>query len=356
MAAFHGPCVASPKWNTHRFCGSRGGFTLVELLVVITIIGVLIALLLPAVQAAREAARRMQCQNNIKQITLALLNYEQAVRAFPPGTIMPGVTPSNSYLNFVFPRISWNYQILPYMEMQAIHDSVKWNTGESPNSWGALLPQFRVNCVGVGAPCSQPLPNWLCPSDGLGGKTASLITNAPAGNVLARSNYPCFFGSLDTHATWKQTGLRAVFGFNEPVRASDIRDGLSNTLAIGEYLTGEQKSDWRGIFWYDEPGMNQIFTKNQPNSSIQDGFIDNSCMPNSSPNDPKQNLPCNNYAILYTGEGETAAARSRHSGGVNVGLCDGSVHFVSDFIGLTIWQALGGIDDGKSIDYKQLDW
>lgn len=327
------------------------GFTLVELLVVITIIGILIALLLPAVQTAREAARKLQCQNNLKQITLALLNYEQAVGCFPPGTIMPGTTASSSALSNKPPRLAWNYQILPFMELQAIHAALKWDF-TTATTYGGLMSSIPANCVGSSAPCAQKLPTWLCPSDGLGGKTATVVTNAPSGNVFARANYPGFFGNIDQKAVYKGTGYRAVFGYNKSVRAGDIRDGLSNTLAVGEYLTGMQTSDWRGIFWIDEPGMNQIYTKCLPNTTVQDGFFDNVCQARASPDDVTQNLPCNNTAIVSTGEGLTAAARSRHPGGVNASLCDGSVHFIADNIGLTVWQALGGIEEGHTIDVR----
>jgi prepilin-type N-terminal cleavage/methylation domain-containing protein/prepilin-type processing-associated H-X9-DG protein len=319
-------------------------FTLVELLVVITIIGILIALLLPAVQAAREAARRMQCANNLRQIGLALANYESAVGCFPPGDI----TDRQSITGF--PRISWNYQLLPYLEQRAVFDAVTMRQSTA-SAWGNLVSNDPVNCTASGgiAPCSIVLSGWLCPTDHMGGDTARPNLCVPAGAAFARSNYPAFFGNNDQAATWSRSGLRAAFGFNQPATIADIKDGTSNTMAVGEYLTGALSSDWRGNFWFDEPGMNQIYTKYPPNTPLEDAFSSGVCRPTASPSLPDANLPCNETGDFMTGAGMTAAARSRHAGGIQVTFCDGSVQLISDSIGLNVWQALGGIDDGQVI-------
>src|SRR5262249_40911040 len=137
---------------------------------------------------------------------------------------------------------------------------------------------------------------------------------------------------------------KAVFGLNYGAKIPEIRDGTSNTMAFGEYLRGlsqEYKNDHRGNDWADGPGYSQLYTQFAPNSSNPDLFFpDDHCY-----NRPSLNLPC----AGSDWESSTAASRSRHPGGVNVLMADGSVHFIQQNIDLAIWQALGTIQGGEAV-------
>ncbi len=203
--------------------GRCAAFTLVELLVVITIIGILIALLLPAVQAAREAARRTQCSNNLKQLTLALLNYESTVGCFPPGVINQSPTAL-----FTYPRTTWAVHLYPYMEQANTY--ARFDFRAAPGQGGAIWMN-PVNSQGTNPPTAVVVPGMLCPSDG-GAKVHNHYGN---GYYLARGNYAGFFGNLDVGAavTGQAPHRRALFTFSAVVTVADVRDGTSNTMAFG---------------------------------------------------------------------------------------------------------------------------
>ncbi len=159
-----------------RFSGRSSGFTLVELLVVIAIIGILIALLLPAVQAAREAARRLQCSNNLRQIALAVLNYEAQLGTFPVSIH------HSSQGGVVGTGMSWMIGILPFMEQQALYDSLKIE-GNAQAGLGVFTPQNHEFI-------RQSIPGYCCPSDDAVGKVKTDVWNAvPADLPLATLNY-----------------------------------------------------------------------------------------------------------------------------------------------------------------------
>ncbi|HTN76184.1 MAG TPA: DUF1559 domain-containing protein, partial [Pirellulaceae bacterium] len=217
---------------------SRRAFTLVELLVVIAIIGILVALLLPAVQSAREAARRMQCQNNLKQLALACHNYHDSRMLFPPSSIWYNATEggvnstNNANLN-----ANWAILILPYIEQQNLYDSFKFNVG-IPDATNA-------------GPRSVRLTAMQCPSDGFSSKpfngSADASTNK-LGDNWARGNYAANaalgFMTVTSHTTatvfnsaataeskgWQDTKKRGVMGANVSLNMGEIRDGTSNTL------------------------------------------------------------------------------------------------------------------------------
>jgi prepilin-type N-terminal cleavage/methylation domain-containing protein/prepilin-type processing-associated H-X9-DG protein len=311
------------------------GFTLVELLVVITIIGILIALLLPAVQAAREAARRAQCSNGLKQLTLAMMNYESTVGCLPPGAL-------NTSFPTGRPRTSWMIHLYPYLEQQAAYDSYHFNLPAGP---GDALWTNPTNSMGVNPPTALVIPMLLCPSDGQGG---TLHHMAGIG-TYARGNYAGFLGNIDYGSAQPPAAAphkRAAFGLNVVVRIADIRDGTSNTMAFGEVLTGTNSDDdFRGVHWYDHAACSQVFTKFPPNTPNPDVFHPMWCGAGMS--QPAMNLPCTPGSS--DNRIDTAASRSRHPGGVQVGLCDGSVQFASESIDLNVWQAMGSIDGGEPI-------
>jgi prepilin-type N-terminal cleavage/methylation domain-containing protein/prepilin-type processing-associated H-X9-DG protein len=300
-------------------------FTLVELLTVITIIGILISLLLPAVQAAREAARRVQCANNLKQLGLALQTYETAVGCFPTGAIW-------NVGMFGGTRVTFHVLLLPYEEQQNLFNSLSWIGGG--NLWAAGNNANVTKIV---------LPGLLCPSDGFGG--ATVVT--PFANEWARANYSGVFtgmteGDLNFPGRPSPTNRAqwGVFDGNRSTTAAQIRDGTSNTMCLAESLTGPP-GYFRGAYWEDQPCGSQVYAKNAPNSPLPDVCYN---YPYWCFSVPEQNLPSRfgNTASDQTND-NTCAARSRHPGGVQVTMADGAVHFINDTIELSTWQALATI-------------
>ncbi len=305
----------------------RFGFTLVELLVVITIIGILIGLLLPAVQAAREAARRSQCQNHLKQLALALHNYHVSNGVLPPG----GYTDGN--------QLSWHARILPFIEQEALYDEINWSA--------------------VGYPVNKPLSKdhsvqtFFCPSNNArsqrGVFMSSLVDgvnsftqhyNGVAGPVGTNpdtgTDYPWLDDDVNPECTGSSTrggwAIGGVLYRDSEVRLDDVRDGTSNTLAIGERTMGEtswlagisNRSTWR---------CDAAAFKN-----FRDGI--NVCM--GSPGDTSYDGHCGSY-------GNNRPFSSLHPGGAQFALCDGSVRFLSESTDLSIQHALASRDSGEIV-------
>ena len=295
---------------------SRRAFTLVELLVVIAIIGVLVALLLPAVQAAREAARRVQCTNNLKQVGLALQMYESAKGKLPDG-------------NDGCCQGTWANYILPYLEEGNLLGT--WTDGSNYTS--AANRSFITTRIAA----------YTCPSD---------IPNAPtqtANIPIPNHNYAANYGNTTTgQADWVDVRfLGAPFGNVDPdetgrilmgnVKFKSITDGLSNTMLISEVVQGQGK-DLRGRVVGYSGGAN-FTTWNTPNSPLPDILASAAYCDLAEPLNP----PCT--ALGATGGNppfnpRLNSSRSRHPGGVNSLLADGSVHLHNDDVELQVWRAL----------------
>ena len=308
-----------------RGCARRG-FTLIELLVVIAIIGILIALLLPAVQKIREAAARIQCQNNLKQWGLAMHNYHDANNSFVYGSRLP--TGSTN-------RQSWPPLLWPYVEQGNLFNQYDLKTGFY------LPPNTQFN--GLNSPMAMTIPLYYCPSD----------RGGPAyckGDMYwrGRGNYAINWGPVrQPYPTGTPLPTAwAPFGYTDfrtrtlprTVRLTDIKDGTSNTLLLSEVIMHEDSSpDWRGDMLNDDEQCGRFMTLDTPNSGIDQIVSASFCQ-----NTPR--LPC---TVNANGK---ISARSNHTGGVNVAMADDSVRFVSDTIPLATWQALSTANGGEVVN------
>lgn len=334
---------------------TTSGFTLVELLVVITIIGILIALLLPAVQAAREAARRLQCCNNLKQVSLAMLNYEQTHNQLPLGYVdVPILIQSGAGVGW--PGHTAMVQILPYIEQgnTILKYHYEYRNLNTINRWAT----------------SQPMPAYRCPSDpssnlGWASGDTSKHANFSRSNIVFSmgSNTMCRDSNgLPPISEGDHTGMDltsdGAYQIGQGRRLADVTDGTSNTAMLSEVITnaiytendgGGMVWDSRGLWAWHVMGASSYTHLNTPNSSVGDALWANpgqsiECV-------SADNMPCDNTHGAAMDEFH-AAARSWHPGGVNVAFIDGHVVFVQDTVDWVIWNRAGSIADGYPVNLK----
>ena len=328
----------------------RPGFTLIELLVVIAIIGVLIALLLPAVQAAREAARRTQCVNNFKQMGLAMHNYHDTVGSFPIGRMGSGY----SYAPQGGQRRTWAFSILPYFEQNNLFNAINFSLQfyERPNTTVIRTPLNVFQCPSDTPSIQEPdtpyprgkgniAVNWgnthfYQDEAGRGSGTWSLSGGPGGGNP--------FTGPVGGAVLFSG----APFKGNVSTSMRDMTDGTSNTILCGEVIMGFNAAgglyDHRGDVFNDDYNCTMFNTYTAPNSKV----------PDSMGGDAKGRPWCS-YGLVSNvppcagGSPPFNASRSRHPGGVNTLLADGSVRFTKDSINLQAWRGLGSPNGGEVI-------
>jgi prepilin-type N-terminal cleavage/methylation domain-containing protein len=310
------------RLKTDALSRRNAGFTLIELLVVIAIIGVLVGLLLPAVQQAREAARRSSCSSKLRQISTAVHLFNDANKTLPPGRGPYGCCWG-----------TWPVLLFPFMEELAAADTyVNWGGNDSTNgghrySGGPNLTVTR-----------QRYEMLTCPSD---------IPNAPLSSITSH-NYAVNHGntSYGRGTVNGVTFLQAPFGTaasvstpKKGVELSEILDGTSSTLMLGEVLQGTGP-DLRGfIWWADASGF---YAYQAPNSSLPDRiYTAGFCR-----DQPEQNLPC---AVSTASAPTMFAARSRHPGGVQVATCDGATRLVAESIDLDVWRGVSSSQGGEVV-------
>ena len=294
-------------------------FTLVELLVVITIIGILIALLLPAVQAAREAARRSQCGNNQKQVALALHNYHSALGSLPIGWVLAGGN---------VPDHTGLIMLLPYLEQENVpyHFNVR---------------QYHAsNLVAVGTQIAV----YLCPSDDAAGRKLSQAFSRSNVVLCWGSQGMCPLCSCCDSPPPEDAVTNGAFQIDQSRRFEEFVDGTAHTVVVSEAISGKFDDspllDYRGGWTLVVHGSNYEHF-DTPNSSAPDIMHPGTCA--EAPDMPCEKASSYDMSLWHN------AARSRHPGGVNVAFADGHVTFVEDSIDLAIWRALGARNDELTI-------
>ena len=333
----------------------RRGFTLIELLVVIAIIAVLIALLLPAVQAAREAARRSQCVNNLKQMGLAVMNYESSNSALPPSGVNVGT-------GWALGTFGMKPRILPYMELTTLANALNYTFNpEATNGENDTVLTAQVN-------------TFLCPSDGNVPCGTWTFKNGTGARQLGYGSYPNSTGTVFRANGGMFDGplYRVNFPAQGPtIILAAITDGLSNTVIFSEWVRGKNQtaSPSNGVHLVYKPTVNL-----PPIGNVNLASLSAACQASTTPwpgLDNKGQIWLNEYcneggcyshintpnlkSCFFADQGKQpgntmVGVSSNHSGGVNVCFLDGSVHFVKNSVNQRTWWALGTMAGGEVID------
>ena len=331
--------------KSFNFLSRRRGFTLIELLVVIAIIAILVALLLPAVQQAREAARRSQCKGNLKQIGIGLHNYHDVYSRLPPGTVRRTYGGAQSWKTT---NISWAARILGNMDNSALYDEIDWNIERGRDGTNNQYPD------GSPGPRRQRIPVYRCPSDPGTGRWAKFVdgsgtvrSGSPPNAGYASGNYMACQGNQTQRGVpnSKNRPISGLFGLNSSVRFRDITDGTSNVLAVSEAVIGFPR---RQINPAGATGQEVCPTSGAPdtNSGRQRGFswfygelaLTTYFTTRVAPNSESYDCSANSQWSMY-------ASRSPHVGSVHSLLADGAVKQISDNVDLATWQNMGDKDD-----------
>jgi len=332
---------------------NRLAFTLVELLVVIAIIGILVALLLPAIQAAREAARRTECGNNLKQYGLALQNYHDTYKCFP----MAG----NNWNNH--PRVGWQPRILPFAEQAELWDqaalgnSMNWNETGPGRTWYHDM----ASPLGTNRRCRQiQVPYARCPSDGAdslerdgnwvsanyGGNLGSQRRTSANGSCniydTARVHYDYDRGRWNHGNGWWKREISGMFGrliHRQSIKLADVQDGTSTTIFVGEIIP--KCIDHTGGWWYFNGAANAHTGTGVPINTMTTCATSQADAQNRGYAYP-QCYAKNNWNLSW-------GFRSYHPGGAQFLFVDGTVHLLSESIDYRTYQRLGGRAEGETV-------
>jgi prepilin-type N-terminal cleavage/methylation domain-containing protein len=367
------------SWERHQ---RAGGFTLVELLVVITVIGILMAILVPAVQSVRESGRRAECSNKLHNLGVALSAFHEGKGTFPPAMTVPVAAGSDPAASTSW-GVNWVISILPTLDQEPLYNSFNLNKPISDSA----------NQV----PRSARLPVMVCPSD-----TGQNVMYSGDGGNWARGCYGAN-GSIEVldkdlngrgSANWGKGYKRGVMGCNASVSLDQITDGASNTILLAELRSGVVGADRRGTWAMGACGASSLFghgrsDDNGPNNPSDTADKLSECTSlytavGADANAGKAALANDGMGCGDGGGGtRQATARSRHRGGVFVCLCDGSVRFINDIIDKTpsnqttvdnawnktttdptssvllrpdfrVWERLNASGDGLDIDFTSL--
>jgi prepilin-type N-terminal cleavage/methylation domain-containing protein/prepilin-type processing-associated H-X9-DG protein len=377
---------------SHRGRFVSSAFTLVELLVVIAIIGILVALLLPAIQAAREAARRTQCKDNLKNMGLAILNHVDSLRVFPTGGA--GYSPQiEDYVLNGKPfgpdkqGLGWSYQILPYMEESAVKGLIDTKSLVNCSIPLYLCPSRRPSIIihntreagkadeyvqpsdyAAAQPCTWNVPQALDGSGSLGARTLyTPVTGAITSTIYTGTLEPVFWGSKNSwqgdngkkypyrSGVYDGVIVRGRFRLGQaplfadyapdPTKISGITDGTSKTLVIGEKFI---RSDlYPGGSYSDDRGWSDGWDPDTMRTTCTVPYNDG---------DPATFVQPLNSGSDWFGEGvDVMYFGSPHTGGINCVFADGSVHGISYDIDVTVFNNLGAKNDGNAVDMSSVN-
>ena len=385
----------------------RKGFTLIELLVVIAIIGVLIALLLPAVQSAREAARRAQCVNNLKQLGLAIHNYIDSNQAVPPTMICYGPSPIADNAG---QQWSVHARLLPFIEANNIYNAINWNFGER---WGGpggnMVPSFNgSNAAGTywtvanASAVANQINSFLCPSDeGVGNLTgivfypggplqligghsypynvgANPFTSANSATLNGPAYFPGWKAALQNDGRYSgSAGSAASVNAERTITLASVRDGTSNTVIFAEWIKGDglpPASSTDGLLqtYHFVPGRTANASAGMIDNDFQtaqacqqDGSrrhwtwkgdwwpSGQSCTYSHTQTPNRRSCYFTDVSQPSSAVVNALSASSHHPGGVNVMMMDGSAKFVKSTVAPETWRALGTVAGGEVISADQ---
>ena len=363
-------------------------FTLVELLVVIAIIGILMGLILPAVNSARATARRMQCSNNLKNLGLACINYEAVNKFFPPAAD-PSTKTGNLNTKQANPqgknqRANWLILVLPQMDNQALFDEfndlLKSQPTQSTGNTITTSASGRQNFTPMATLRRTVVSSYRCPADPY--VDVEFKYNNDSGYTFARGCYAAnaglaTFANLSQRQWWASNKICGVMGYRFSLRSGDILDGASNTILAGEIRTGLSTTEPRGVWPIGGAGPSAVAgcgfilgTDAGPNANKENGgdMVEHCTATFTKEQAMRVKMLCRDTS----GGNLQATFRSQHTGGVNVVFADGSAHWIADSIdknativqenlnainnatNLSVWDRLMLSADGKSISLKDL--
>lgn len=325
----------------------RLGFTLIELLVVIAIIGVLIGLLLPSVQQARESARRMQCGSNLRQLMLAMHSHESGKQLFPAGYLSD--TTRNDRDSSTFdgaPGTGWGLQLAPFLEEAAMANNF---AGVTDPGQGILHPANR-NLV------SQKFQFFLCPSSAgdrepfvvkdIGGSPLASGIELGRSHYVANAGHEEPWGMFPASQSWDAIANGPLYR-NSTTRQRNVTDGMSTTVFLGEHTSSLSEKSWAGIV---PGGASHPTQKFATRIGTAADYAATLVLVHSGPAAAETALY--GYEVIHppnSPASHVCQMYSDHPGGANVANGDGSVRFVSEFINQDVWRAVSSVADGEVV-------